>query len=171
MNGVEALRFTFNDSVGILEGVMQDVTQEMADFLPPNLADPIGWNYLHAIGTIDWAVNSVCQGKPLLWQAEGWSQKLGFEMPEYGSDIHGWARTHRVPLDLARQYAQAVIQAANVYLDTLRDADLNRPITGADSEHNTVGKAFATYINWHTAAHTGEISVLKGIQSHVGYGF
>jgi hypothetical protein len=75
-----------------------------------------------------------------------------------------------IPLEGTRAYAEAVNAAFRAYLDTLTDADLERVVM-EDNPYNTLGKLIAIYVNWHIAAHTGEIAVLKGIQGEVGYGF
>ncbi|MBN1285508.1 MAG: DinB family protein [Anaerolineae bacterium] len=171
MNGVEALRFAFNDANQILEGVMNDVTQEMADFIPLNLANPIGYTYFHLASGNDWTLNKIFKQQPTIWEASGWSERLNIEMPEGQEPPREWIESVKVPLDLACEYSAAVNAAVNAYLDTLTDADLDRAAPDTGTSYDTIGKLFAVFITWHVITHTGEIAALKGIQNKIGYGF
>ena len=108
----------------------------------------------------------------LIWKSDGWAEKFGFELPEIEqSPPRAWVETTSIPLDTAHAYAAAINDAFAVYFDALTGEDLERPVSGTPPIYDTIGKVLAVFINWHIAAHAGEIAVLKGIQNQIGYGF
>jgi len=61
------LREQFKQGHEFLEGTMQDVTSEMAHWLPPGKAQTLGANYAHVLISEDFLVNGLLKGAaPLL---------------------------------------------------------------------------------------------------------
>ena len=53
MNNVELIHFSLGFAFEVLEGLVSDLTQEQADWMPPGNAIPIGALYWHTISTFD----------------------------------------------------------------------------------------------------------------------
>jgi hypothetical protein len=76
-------------------------------------------------------------------------------------------------LDALRQYAQAAYAALDEQLATLEDEDLTTSIdmTPVGLGQQTIGSFLMNLLVLNAAAHTGEISAVKGLQGLQGYPF
>ena len=168
MNAIAYLADDLRWSHEFLEMVMQDVTHEQLHWHPPGNANPISATYAHAVIAEDMVVHSL-MGKPPLYESE-WEGKTGFSEPQSQAEFE-WGRGLKVDLPAAREYAQAVFKAAEDYLRSLSDGDLDRVIDL--SEHGFGEKVLAEILSKNVISHTnnltGEASVLKGLQGAKGY--
>jgi hypothetical protein len=163
------LRGQFKGAHDWLEGTLAGVTNEVAGWQPPGRANSIGAEYLHHLTAEDFFVNSLLQGgAPLM--ASAYAGKAGMSEPPPMGDWGSWAREVRVDVEVARQYAQAVYTATDMYLATLSDSDLAGEI---DVPVPGMGKmplgAFLSTLLANCNNHCGEISCLKGLQGLQGY--
>ncbi len=169
---VTMLRGQYKGAHDVLEGTMQDVTPEMATWLPPGNANPIGANYAHVVTGEDAILQGMVRGgAPLM--ASTWAGRVGVsEPPPSDGKWHEWAQQVSVDLAALRAYAQAVYAATDEYLASLNDADLGQEIDlsamgfGVQNLGWFLGVMLAN-IQWHT----GEIACLKGLQGKTGYPF
>lgn len=169
MNAPQMASYALAFATNTLEDVMSDVTEKEAHWLPPGLTSPIGALYLHTVYGVDAVIQRMFQDKPPLWNGEGWAAKLGVEVD---LDMTAeWARGLRLDLAGARQYAAAVFKAAEEYVATLGEADMDRFIASGMSESTTLGQLLMSFVVWHIDVHCGEISALKGMQGMKGYPF
>ena len=154
-----------------LEGTMQGVTTEQAQWQAPGRSAPIGAQYAHAIAAQDFLILGAVGGRAPLAMTS-FAGKTGLSKPYPVGQWDEWSKTVQVDLDEARVYAQAVYAAVDDFLSTLSDEDLNR-----EADLSVVGFGmmrigdFLNTIVLHNAAHTGEIAVLKGLQEAQGYPF
>ncbi|HUF54838.1 MAG TPA: DinB family protein [Dehalococcoidia bacterium] len=172
MNAIELFRAQINASHDIVEGTVNDLTQEACDTPVEGTAHPIGATYAHILSSEDFIVNMLCRGQTPLMMGE-WAAKTGMSAPPPapGGDTYGWATTVKVDLPQAREYAKAVYKATNEYLDTLSESDLDREmeVPGFGKQPMAFFLGIGALI--HPANHIGEISALKGIQGMRGYPF
>ncbi len=120
--------------------------------------------YAHVIGGEDYFVNMALQGKPRMWESDGWAEKLGITARP-GRD---W--TLQIPdLDAFQAYAKAVHAATDAYLETITTAELDRKVQVFSNER-PAANVLMVIIN-HAAAHAGEIAALKGAQGVTGLPF
>lgn len=170
-SAVSLLRAQYGMVHSWLDGTMQGVTPEVAHSHPPGKAHPIAAHYFHiAVGEDYYILALTRGGSPLM--ASTYAGKTGAsELPPLG-EWSAWGRTVRVDLDAARSYAEAVRSALDAYLAGLTDADLGREmdLSAMGLGTQTVGFVL-NLILINTAAHTGEISALKGVQGLQGYPF
>ena len=163
-----------------LEGIIMGVTQELAHWHPPGIANPLGATYAHVILSEDATINGMFKGQSPLF-AGSWAGKTGVsELPPMLNpqkpgfpDWAEWGRRVRVDMEKLREYAKAVYAASEAYLLSLGDGDLNRPI---DLSVLGIGQSTLRYvlingILGNALTHGGEISCLKGLQSVRGYPF
>ena len=154
-----------------LEGTMQGVTAAQAHWAPPGRALPIAAHYAHVAISEDFLLNSLARkSTPLMMGA--FAGKVGVSEPPPMGAWDEWGRRVQVDLAALRSYAQAVYAATDEYLATLTDEDLGREI---DASEVGFGKqALGTLLSilcMNAVAHTGEISVIKGLQGLQGYPF
>ena len=169
---VALLRGQFGAAHNIwLEGTMQGVTAEQAHWAPPGRALPIAAHYAHvAIGEDVLLSSFARKSTPLAMGA--FAGKAGVSEPPPMGAWDEWGRRVKVDLDALRQYAQAVYAATDEYLATLGDEDL-----GQEIDLSAVGfgvqplGTFLSILCMNAVAHTGEISVIKGLQGLQGYPF
>lgn len=169
---VSFLRAQFKSAHDTLEGTMNDVTNEVANWLPPGKPASIGANYVHHAFGEDALINMVLRGAAPMG-ATTHVGRLGADAPPPAGDWSTWGRTVQVDVPAARAYAQAVYASTDDYLATLTDADLDGE---ADLSIIGVGKVPLGYflgsmLLWDAAAHCGEISCIKGLQGLRGYPF
>ena len=175
MDGIAMLREEFKHQHGILEGTMQDVTAEQAQWSPPGRANPLGASYAHTVLGEDVMVNGLVKGGAPMF-VTSWAGKAGVSepppMPDQG-DWDAWARKVNVDLGALRQYAQAVYQNTDEYLASLDGSGLDRDIdlSAFHLGKQTVGWFLSNMLVSHVAHHCGEIACLKGIQDAKGYPF
>jgi hypothetical protein len=175
MNTLDLLKTNLHVAHYAFSGTMADVTQAMADWVPPGVALPIGERWAHTIAAEDWLVHQIAQGgEP--WLATSWAGKSGFGTAtpyKFGFSTEE-ARTFRVD-DLAavREYEKAVFSSSEEYLTSLDEQALEREF---DMSFAGMGKYpapvwWSTFIIGHLHDVMGEISVLKGCLGYKGYPF
>jgi hypothetical protein len=172
MNTVELLQYSLGNALGILGQVTDDLNQEMADWAPPGIANPIGATLWHTLSSADYIVHQWCKGQAPLSECAGWWEKVltvPAPQPEHGEDM-AYFRTIRTGLPALHEYAHAVTEAIQGWLATLTPEDLERKMETPIGEL-TLGQMLETFVIWHINAHCGEISALKGCQGVRGYPF
>ena len=175
MDTVAALRQQFTTAHGILEGTMQDVTAEQAQWSPPGMANPIGANYAHIVTGEDMILNGMVKGAAPLF-AGSWAGKIGLSEPPPTPDQGSWdqwARGVKVDLPALKQYAQAVYANTDEYLAGLNGEELEREIdlSAFHLGKQTVGWFLGNMMLSHVSHHCGEVACLKGLQGAKGYPF
>jgi len=122
------------------------------------------------VSSEDDLVQTTFVGRRML-STEEWAGKTGISLhvPARGSDWYAWGRRVHVDLPATRRYAEAVYQATDQFLATVTPDQLGRvpnvPLPG----NQTLDWLLYNLIIQHAALHTGEISVLKGLQGIPGY--
>ena len=163
MNLTEVLLMQVNEGHRMMNAVISDVTAELLAWTPPTMTNAIGLIYMHAVGAEDNFTQRLFQGQPLLWESEGWGAKLGIAVPP-----RGWDNLKTIQLDLSafRAYEKAVFAAANEYVKSVTEAELDRAVQFMGREMK-LGQVLAIMIS-HTTGHAGEIAALKGVQGAKG---
>ncbi len=175
MDSVSLLREQLKAAHEYLEETMADVTDELAHWIPPGIATPIGANYIHLVQSEDSIVQQLLRGTEMLG-ATTWKDKLGASEPHplpptEPEDYRAWMRRVRVDLPVFREYAQAVYQASDEYLAGLTVDDLDEVLDLSSFGMEPVARRWviARYLAGHADNICGEVSTLKGLQGAVGY--
>jgi hypothetical protein len=170
MSNAAFLREQIESAHEFLEEAMQDVTNEQLHWEPPGSANPIGATYAHVVMGEDLMVNGLVRGiSPLFYTT--FAGKFGLSepppMPNQG-DWDAWARKVKVDLPALREYAMAVYANTDDYLAALDDAELNREIDLSIFEmgQRSLSWFLGNIVLSHVSTHCGEISCLKGLQTH-----
>jgi hypothetical protein len=152
-----------------------DVTQEMADWVPPGVMHPIGERYVHLVLVEDMLVNAVAKGGAPLFVST-WAGRTGFSaaLDMVTALTAEKAREFRVrDLNALAQYTRAVFENTQAYINDANEAQLTSSV-----DMQVVGRGnipfpiwFSMYIVGHCRDVMGEISALKGCLGAKGYPF
>lgn len=171
MNGVEAMRSAFGASYFWYDGTVAGVTEEQANYQPPGRAHSIAALAAHIQQSEDWLFSQMMQGRPPMFEAEGWGEKMGIpnvsRLPEEDEvRIEGG-------LEKLAEYQAAVRANTAAYLDGISDQDLDDELdlTAMGMGKMRRGDVITSFVLGNNFAHTGEISAIKGIQGLQGYPF
>jgi hypothetical protein len=82
MNTVELVHFSLGFAFQVLEGLVADLTQEQADWVPPGNANPIGATYWHIIMYVDKIVHDWGMGQAALRDTADWQERVVAAGPE-----------------------------------------------------------------------------------------
>ena len=117
----------------------------------------------------DLFIQMLIQGKPWVWEVEGWAEKVGVTALPGGG--RGWdeVRSKHLAVAPAMAYEQALRVATDAYLATLTAEELDRPINLFGAQRPVA--AALTMLSVHTLGHAGEIAALKGVQGVKGLPF
>jgi hypothetical protein len=170
MNAQGAVR----QQLGFWHGIGGQVMGDCGDALNKRLTDAkvgsIGSIYAHAVFAEDAVINGMLQGKPTLFQEQGWEAKTGVKPPEGPRQTDDWAANVNLNLATFQEYANAVFAQTDAYLANLSDAEMERKIQGPIGE-TTVGWMVVNILATHFPGHAGEIAALKGVQGLKGLPF
>ena len=110
------------------------------------------------------------QGKPRLWETEGWASEMGVPSPP--GRAYGWEefRGKQSPIAAVLACQQAVRASTDDYLAKLTSEDLDRPVRFFDGSERPLREILVLLVA-HTASHAGEIAALKGVQGGQGLPF
>lgn len=169
MNAVSLLEMQMQDAHNLLESTLGDITPEQIHYLPVGRALPVGAAYAHVIFSEDILVQ-VLKGEQPLFET-GTPSGASEPMPNFmkgWKDYAAWTKRVRFDLPQLRAYAQRVYANTAAYLESLSDADLDKPDGFSDK---SLGYAISRMLIGHVDNLTGEISAAKGLQDLQGYPF
>ncbi len=153
----------------LTDAALQGLTDEQLNWTPPGQANPIRAALLHLVAAEDRYFQTILQGRPMLWETGGWSERVGLPYPPAAG--RGWdeVKTTPVTVDAVQAYAQAVRAATESYLAALTNEELDRTVQffGGD---RPAADVIATFVS-HTVGHAGEIAALRGVQGVKGLPF
>lgn len=158
---------------GALDQILADCGPEVLNAnLPGSTITSIASIYAHINFGNDAIVHGLLQGEPLLYQADGWESKTGVAFPGLPPAITPeWGRAVQMDLPAFQEYAKAVHAAADAYLASVPDAELERKVTGGPFGDQTVEWIIVNILGTHAPQHAGEIAALKGVQGLKGLPF
>ncbi|MGH2559989.1 MAG: DinB family protein [Thermomicrobiales bacterium] len=87
MHTVEYVNRQFGMMRGLFDATAEDLTEEQVNSAPPGVANSIGAALLHLVGSEDAFVQQVILGRPMIWERDGWSDRIGVSrVPGRGDD-------------------------------------------------------------------------------------
>jgi hypothetical protein len=170
MNSQGAARQQLQFWHGALNAVMGDCGEALNKQLPGATITSISSVYAHMVFSEDVIVNGMLQGKPALYQQDGWEAKTGLPFPGIPPSIGEWAKTVKMDFPKFNEYAQAVFASTDSYLAGVSDADLQKKVQTPIGEQ-TAEWMIVTLLATHAPQHIGEIAALKGVQGLKGLPF
>lgn len=171
MNTIELLRINLHVAHDSFSKTVADVTQEMADWVPPGIAHPLGERYAHAVAAEDWLVHGIAQGQTP-WFASTWAGRTGFGSIDFRASNEA-LRAFRVDISALREYEMAVFASSAARLNSLTEIDMDRVIDMSSLGYGQVPAPawWSSFIIGHLHDLMGEISILKGCLGMRGYPF
>jgi hypothetical protein len=159
----------------VLEQTMEGVTDEVAHFMPPGIANPIAGTYAHVVFSEDLFMNVFLKKAQPLMETT-FKDKTGaseVQPTDWQVAYPKWLKEVKLDVKTFREYAKAVYEASEEYVASLTDEDLDKDVDMSAFGMGTrkVHDFIANLISGHAYPITGEISVLKGIQGLKGYPF
>ena len=143
------------------EGVLNGITDEQFNWAPPGTGNSISATFLHMLASEDRAIQVTLQGKPRMWDTEGWAEKIGLQ--ETPGVANNWepAKGKSLSATSLSEYEQSVRTATEAYLGRLTSQELERKITVNGRERLAADVISGTVL--HLMLHTGEIAAIKGM--------
>jgi len=164
MEAKELILRSLEQSHGYLTRALDGLTQEEAAWSPNAECNSIAFILWHMVRVEDFFVNRVIQRETVLYEAEGWREKLGTPAKDTGyqytlEQLQAWP----VPkLEVLRGYANSVREKTLAFLKSIPPEKLSevpRPDRSPDSIGAILGR-----ISTEIALHIGQISYLRGVQ-------
>ena len=139
--------------------------KEMA-YRPGPEANSIAFITWHILRSEDRNFQVTLQNKPMIWDVEGWGQKLGISAKPgefgFGYTPEQVASFPALSPSLLLEYAQAVRNGTLQYVRSLNTPSLQRKIQHPAFGEMTVGQLIARVMG-HLTEHTGQIGFLRGL--------
>ncbi len=167
----EFMKELLDDNEYVLMNALEGLTAEELHRQPDPDSNPIGWLMWHLSRTQDRLV-AVVQGLEEEWFSGSWYEKFGRDPNPRGRDTgRGQTpeemRAFRAPnVATLSAYYEKVRARTNAFLDSLTDADLERPVPkpGASATGETVPmtERLSDLIR-DNVQHTGQIAYLRGL--------
>lgn len=149
------------------------ITEEQFNWVPLGTASPISVHFVHSLATEDNMIHTLLQGKPDLWLAGEWGEKIGLKSLPAGRQLN-WDELRGKPLPLAPilAYQQVIRSATDAFLAGLTADDLDREVDFRDvrGRKGTV-RLVMMYFVVHGLKHNGEMATLKRMQGVEGLPF
>src|SRR5688500_13171705 len=114
MDGVQVMTSAVEAAHRWYAGTVADVTPEQATYKPEGAAHGIAALAAHAVQAEDWVINQLLQGKPMLWDSGGWSEKIG--IPNVWNLKNEGADSVSCQPQALQPYADAVFANTRQYL-------------------------------------------------------
>lgn len=171
MNGVEVLSASFKFHHQMANTVIGDCTPEMLKRrVEGGNIGTAGATIVHAIFAEDMFVQTILKGEATLAHSGAWAQKTGVNFPEAPRQTDEWVES--VALDVAKfmPYVMAVFASSEAYIDSLKDADLDREVEFF-GRPQPLGQFLGTLGLYHLTEHMGEVAALKGVMGLKGLPF
>ena len=149
---------------------VKDLTEEQLHFRPLGKGNHIAFLFWHVVRTEDNVVNFMLQKKPTLWNAGGWDKKFGLDPRAQGTGMSPEQASALRLSDPAEflKYTEGVFQAGEAYLETLKEAELDRVEEFKFLGKRSVGSVIGGIILSHGSGHLGEIWYVKGLMGLKG---
>lgn len=196
MKTADLLHSSLDFSFDMLEGLVSDLTQEQADWMPPGKANPIGSLYWHIVAYIDQLVHEWCMppflqidfndwfekrtqnqelkmGQTPLRITGQWEKKVILSLhPEDPGDPYWKVRTSRegfrADLQGMHECAHTTRKFLQGWVPSLTAEDLERVIPTPIGEYK-MAELLEIFVISHINNHIGEISAIRGCQGLKGY--
>lgn len=168
MSRIQLIKDLFGKTYPVFDGIVADLTlDEVKLTYPGTRLNTIAQTYAHTVIAEDLFIQERINGGVCLYDSGDWSMKVG-EALEDDFFSAGWsANLTEEQWSALKEYARHIRAATEKALDTITEAELDRPVTMHGTER-TVGYVLSSYAHFHLLEHTGEMAVLKGLLGKQG---
>lgn len=164
--GLRQLHNSYDESV-------RDLTDEQLHWRANENGLSAAFILWHYVRTEDNIIQYVLQGKPTVWIAGGWDERLGLHRTAQGTGMTlEDAQNLRIAEKAAFEaYMQDVWKATDAYLATIDDAKLEERTTVKPLGEMPVQNAIGNMCLTHGFTHLGEIAHIRGLLGLKGMGW
>jgi len=143
------------------DAVLNAITSEQFNWMPPGTCNSISATFIHMLASEDRAFQATLQGKPRIWETDGWGEKIGLQETPGGGQNWEQVKGKNLTLLSLLGYEQSVRAATDAYLAQFTSQELDRKITVNGRERLAADVISGTVL--HIMLHTGEIAAIKGM--------
>ena len=168
IQAVELAKAVFDRNEGILLRALDSVSAEdLHEQVGPD-SNPIGWLMWHLTRVQDNHF-SAAEGKEHAWVTEGWQDRFGRAEQPVSDRGRGHTSDEvtafRSPdVETLVGYYRAVRGHTNTFLDSLSEADMDRPVPNVEQDGGTVPLRIRMEMAMvDTLRHSGQIAYLRGL--------
>ncbi|MBI4765112.1 MAG: DinB family protein [Deltaproteobacteria bacterium] len=143
---------------------LKDLTQQEVIWRPASGCNSMGLILLHVARSEDSFIQARIQGKPQVWVAEKWYEKMNLSAEDTGSHLTvDQVNCFPVPgqKDIL-DYYDAVRDQTKNYLKGIPPDELDKKVSMPPFGDLTIAAILSIIVN-HSAQHIGEISYLRGM--------
>ena len=165
MDAVTLMRQQAAFTEGLAARVIASVTQEQSAWRAAGgTTNPIAATIFHAYHTEDRIVHLAAQGKPTVFEAGGWKERLGVDRETM------WTTTAPIDVEQVRAYTKAVHADSVAYLERTDGAGWEREVDGPLGKM-TLAALLSLGLVVHKSLHLGDVSACLGVQGAKGLPF
>lgn len=144
------------------------ITSDQIHWCPEDKAPSAGAHFMHIVTTEDFFISMVRGQQPMM--AGAFAGKTGASEMAPQGDWSEWGKSVTIDIDQTLKYADAVFSASEEYVGSLSDEELTEEIDFSSVGAGTMTRyAALNIVILNSYSHTGEISILKGLQGLKGY--
>ena len=162
MEAKELILRSLEESQGYMTKALDGLTQEEVAWCPAEETNSIAFILWHTILVEDSFINRVIQGGKVIYETEGWQEKLGTPTKVYQytrEELQAWP----VPkLEVLKEYANSVQERTLTFLKSITTEKLDE-VPLPDRSPKSIGAMLSHLCN-EIAMHVGQIAYLRGIQ-------
>jgi len=178
MDRLDLLRHYFRSLHAELLRAYTGITTEQLHWRPSEKANSMAFVGWHCARTEDNIINFVVQRKGTIWMEQGWDKRLGLDSRAQGTGMSAEESGNiKFPSpQVAVEYFSVVFTNTERFLDSMSDADLDRPTRIRrqplmQPEEPPLWEIVTTNLLMHEYSHAGELWVLRGLQGLTGAAF
>ena len=176
LTALQLIKDELKSSREIFDATSADILDDHLHKDPGGKALPLAALYAHVIFSEDAILQGMVRHTEPLFNSS-WKNKTGASeiMPpmdeNWSSANEKWSHSVSIDMTQFREYAQAVFQSTDDYVNSLADADVDMIVDLGNWGQKTVASILAGILIGHRYSLTGEISAVKGIFGVKGYPF
>jgi hypothetical protein len=178
MEGKELIKFGFENIKRSVDRTLDSLTKEELTWHPRPDANSIGLIVFHMARSEDSFVNARIQGKPTIWEAGKWYQKMNKAVADSGAHYTAEQVAAFIVPELKDllAYSDAVRAQTNEYLKRATPEELGRKVELPPPPHAPQGTPpprapfeplvglMLLFTVAHLSQHAGEISYIRGLK-------
>ena len=148
---------------------LEGLSRQELTWQPNPESNPIGFIVWHTARVEDRWLHYFIQGKPQVWERDGWYQKLGLPRTDTGGRYTA-EQVSSFPLPDIKQvqaYMDAVRRETLEHLRGMKAADLERIPMPEERPGYTVARALS-HLLVEESEHVGQVWYLRGLQRGLG---
>ena len=173
MAATDVIKTALERNWGMVDRALEGLDDATLARQPNNESNSIAWLLWHMTRVVDVFINTRLQTKKQLWIQDGWHQKFGMS-DDPANQGGGWsleqvAAWEPPPREALLGYVQAARAAAQEYLASLSDADLEASVVSPPGSDPRPVSDLLGILVFDNVVHGGQIAYLRGYFGGLGW--